>query len=107
MNGEFTIEEGVASSPEVITDDVDIKCAKDVIYTSFANNIAGRSSPAFDDTAPTMLVHDIGQAVEFATPPSIGELDLAADHDDNAPLCLRHHDNVLGPSSPPILVDRG
>ena len=38
-------------------------------------------------------------------PPSAGDVDLDADHDD-APLRFRRLDNMLGPTSPPGLAQR-
>jgi hypothetical protein len=42
---------------------------------------------------------------QLASPPE-GEPDLDNDHDDDAPLCLRNLDNILGETSPPVYADR-
>ena len=40
------------------------------------------------------------QAVEFASPPTGGDDNLDADHDEEAPLRFRKIENILGPTSP-------
>jgi transposase InsO family protein len=64
-----------------------------------ANQVAGQASP-------TTPVHAAGGAVEFASPPAGIDVDLDADHDEDAPLRFRKVHNVLGPSSTPGLAQR-
>jgi hypothetical protein len=55
--------------------------------------------------SPTTPVHAAGGAVEFASPPE-GEVDLDADHDEDAPLRFHKVDNVLGSTSAPGLAQQ-
>jgi hypothetical protein len=108
-NDDFIIEEEASNSSEVIS-----------MTTSSSPPVVTASTPATSPPSPASAPpnlggsmslpletppHAAGRPVEFATPPGSAELDLDADHDDDAPLRFRHLDNV-GPTSPPVLADR-
>jgi len=114
-SGDFVIEEGLQEPPGVVTVTTTATATSPAHTTSPARSptpAAAWASPAPPSSAaapaqasPWTLAHVAGQQVEFATPPSAGDVDLDADHDD-APLRFRRLDNVLGPTSPLGLAQR-